>query len=713
MTRPAAGLGSLLILSAPAFAGLPPPAVPKLDAHGHPLPPGAIARLGDFARRYGHGHGLTFSPDGKLVAHSRTVGTDIREAATGRAVTPAWVRLARGHVRFTPAGDLLHCDHAAGVFLVRRPDTGAVVLDLSAAGKEVAEVTDVPGEGFVAVVGYNTPGCHLRLFTRAEGARPEGRVIAAPYLGRYFQLCPGGRWVVATDLHTGTGVRVFDPATGKELFLHLFDPQNDPKSWISTFLPLPDGDTVLVALGDRVVPLRLGAKAAEEGTPIPLARVGGLRLAADGKTVLATDHAGETWRLNWPGGVPEPAPAAGPKPADGWWRAATSPDERRAVLVHRYRPSRLVDTATGRTVHEYAGLSPVIRLVARPGGRVLVYDDGGMREYDLPSGALRQDRRFPDLPPGEWPLDVSPDGRLFAVGCEGLTVRLSIRETATGRERWQLPGRFLTSGSVFDPSGRAVCDPAEGGPAKYDSESGKPLPDPLPAGTVSPDGRLEVRRALLPIPVIERATGRPRLALDGPRITGNQPAAEQFRFSADGRYLAGFGSPLGAVVWSLADGSVLHLGTERNPAGDLIAGDLSPDGRWLATFGSSHLRGRVRVWDWAAPRGQARDIWLPTADWHPRVVTFTPDGKYLLTGGFDGTVLVWDVARFADRSRARPDRADPDDLWGELGGDDAEAAGRAVAALVRRPAAAVGLARRNLPPAVTPPPEELAVLVAD
>jgi hypothetical protein len=137
---------------------------------------------------------------------------------------------------------------------------------------------------------------------------------------------------------------------------------------------------------------------------------------------------------------------------------------------------------------------------------------------------------------------------------------------------------------------------------------------------------------------------------------------------------------------------------------------FSPDGRLLA--GNSGLTdSALRVWDLAAG-GTVHNL-----GGHQHVVdslAFSPDGRRLVSAGWETSALVWDVARL--KSGPAPGagtltRQELEALWRDLSGDDPGRAHAAIWKLAGAPRWSVPFLRRQFP--VLPPDgKHLARLVA-
>jgi RNA polymerase sigma factor (sigma-70 family) len=693
----------------------PPPV--RADLFGDPLPPGALTRFGTVRLRQGAPGGsgfeaVLFAPDGKSVASLGGHDPSIRlwDVRTGKPIRTFGAGSASGQLcmAFAPDRRTLASGGAGGVIHLWRTETGKEVRSFRG---HTAQIT---------VLAFSPDGALLAVVSSPKNCPSSG---------------PGRK-----EDHA---IRLFEAATGKEL--RRFEGH---QAWVNAVAFSPDGR---LASGSDDGTVRLwDVGTGRETRQVSKGRQGveSVAFSPDGKLLAsgpADDRSVRLWEVKT---GREVRALRGHSEnlrslifsADGRRLASTAPD---AI--------RLWDVATGREVHRFLADIWGARSVAfSPDGKTLAASGPTVRLWDVATAK--------ELLPLAGHQTVvcstafSPTGKLVASAGYDRTIRLW--DAATGKEVRTLRGHAGGIRSIaFAPDGRALVSigPEDGTIRLWDVTTGKELRRFVGAeekGGVSlvvafsPDGKLLAAGGST-IRLWDVAGGRELRRLQGHEVTAS------LAFSPDGRTLASEGghdrtlclwdvgsgrelrrcriredyfscvafSPDGKTVASGSPGLVrlweVATAGERcaakGPAAGVLSLAFSPDGKALAAGGWD---GAVHLWDAATGKRQGTFAGHQGAVWS---VAFAPDGKTLVSSSQDTTALVWDVTRRAPAKGAGPARLSAEEvkaLWDDLASGEAAVAYRAVLALAAAPES-VSLLREQLRPVATHRRGEVAGWLVD
>ncbi|MBI1914393.1 MAG: WD40 repeat domain-containing protein [Planctomycetes bacterium] len=334
----------------------------------------------------------------------------------------------------------------------------------------------------------------------------------------------------------------------------------------------------------------------------------------------------------------------------------------------------------------------VASLAFSPDGKTLVAGgtSGLVRAWDARTG--KEQRRLAAHADSVDALSFSPDGRTLATG--GRDRRVVLWDPATGRERVRLAGPSPRVNCLsFTPDGQTL---AAGGGIDGQAEpislwqvaTGKQLGELRGhrSGTLSlvflPDGRLASsggdRTVSLHLPLGNEGS----IQLEGPVASDARLA-----LTADARSLVSADMSGTVCIWELLTRKIRFR--VADPADTHYAVAVSPEGRLAAVGGWAKT---VTVFDLATGATIARFRGHQDAI---HALVFAPDGRTVASGGPDGTVFLWDVAPPPERP-VPVNAKQMEALWGDLGGEDAGKAYRAVWRLALSGEASVPFLRDRL-----------------
>jgi WD40 repeat protein len=284
---------------------------------------------------------------------------------------------------------------------------------------------------------------------------------------------------------------------------------------------------------------------------------------------------------------------------------AVSADGSRVLSGSADHLVKLWDGTTGRELRSFSGHGAhgVTGVALSPDGRLGVSGghDATAKLWDLDTGRLLQEIRVPRSRSGYAGARVafSTDGRHLLTGGGD---ELQVREVPSGRVIQRLgPHDRHVVAVAYSPDGRFVA-----------------------SGTTDGD-----------VWVWEVASGRQAC-----RWREHTDWVHALSFSADGRRLYSAGADRTARVWDLETGRPGPVFTD--PSQWMVGAGESPGGRWVVTASSQ----MVRVWD----RSTGQEVRSMASPGTARAA-LSADGRRLLTGRWDGTLTVWDVASGAAAAR--------------------------------------------------------------
>jgi WD40 repeat protein len=668
------------------------------NAQSEPLPKGALARFG--TNHFRHGGPITallFSADGKTLVSAGSGSDKVRlwDVTDGKEIHSFDVRVSeqralaladngktlasadgsqvtlwslpgkgeRPRIVITPAYSPVLAAWPDGMVLAVGTRRGFNLLDLNRRGKELGAAGET--DSAVAGLAFSPDGKTLAAYhAYSERLRGTGEVVlwdvakqkellrfgkpsrAARLAGNggpVLSFAPDGKTLATVSSEQGTAVQIWDVTTGKHLAAIkdaggaravLYSPDGKLLAW--------SDDAGKVHLHDPAKDKELLTLEASAGP------VDAVAFAPDGKTLATGSH----------GGV-----------------------------------IRLWDPATGKESVPTPGHLRAVRaaVFAGNGDEVLTAgDDGTVRLWDRTG---KETQRCGETGPGGCAATLTPDGRLAATAAVGAAPRLW--DVATRKELPALTGETIAVRCLaLSPNGkRLVAGDDRGGLRAWETTTGKSStftelhsagiealvfsPDNKMVASSSRDGRLRFW---------EVATG---VAL--PPLGGIDPGPRRAAFSQDGRLLA----------WT--EGRRVRLedaGTgkqsDRFPfqkrlllAGSPSALCFSPDHRVLAVATGTVIRllelatGAER----AVFQGHRSEVMS---------LTFSADGRRLLSGAADTTALLWDVVGPRPKPADNLDLSGLLDLFNDLKSNDAARAYRAGLALAAVPRDSVPFLNRRL-----------------
>jgi WD40 repeat protein/ABC-type sugar transport system substrate-binding protein len=464
---------------------------------------------------------------------------------------------------------------------------------------------------------------------------------------------PDGRYIVAGGFQNF--MIKWDAQTGQEVCR--FPAIN---SWVFWMAFSPDGKRIVTGSQKDIIHL-WDAETCTLIRQIGAGRAGhkdavfSVVFSPDGKTILAgsNDEASDSNLILWDAETGEII-----RRFEGHDKAVISvdisPDGTMAASASYDQTVALWDIQTGQEIRRLNGHTDGVEAVAfSPDGTQLVSAglDKFIRVWDVETGTQIYSRAVPDRPRG---ADWDPTGRLIAAGLWAAS-SVYVWDANTGDLLHTFEGHGdIVTGVSFSPDGRrlvssAVVSAADDGVVEWDlygygvelARFGGESSERLYAAAISPDETS-----------ILTGSDRGNLLLRNletgeiiRQFSAGEAAINSLAFSPDGQTVVTGSQDNAVILWNVATGEESgRLEGHLAPVRSVV---YSPDGTLIASGGGNiqisedrPVDNEIILWN-AADGSLLRRLSGHTAS--VRGLAFSPDGKWLVSGGDDGKVILWDV----------------------------------------------------------------------
>lgn len=579
---------------------------------------------------------VVFSPDGRFALSGSTDKTvKLWDIASGREI-----KTFKGHrERVTTVA--FSSDGRYGLSAAGYPDKTVRMWDIST-GKEIKKFTidasiinnvSMSPDGNTILVG--TYSEISKLLETASGKEIRSfKNVYSSVSGSVTDISHDNRYLLTGKI----GANIYDVSTGQEI--RKFD------GYFEYAAISPDGKYVVSAENSRKIITFWDVASGQRLRTLNNTWAHGIVFSPDGSQLLVNSSdlllldfrtGTEIWRLKRESG-------------ESFGALAFSPDGKNILTAgtinYENVTLKLLDSATGKLIRAMRGdIEPIRHMAISSDGKMALVDSrdgGGMQLWDINTGRqVRQKKIWRSF----CSVAFSPDGSFYLSGDQDGSFRMW--DISTGREIKSFVGHKRTVNSVaVSPSGKYSLSGSWDGTVKlWDIATGREVRTvanhpgtSITAAAFLPSGEKAISISENSVKISDIATGREERNID------IKSRGSALAVSPSGKYAAVFGSvsgwraEYGISLIDINEGRVIKELGRRSDLPRNFAIAFSPDERYLLFGGDDQ---HLMLWDLEANSGAMM------FSGHQNSITyvaFSADGKYAWSGSLDGTIRYWDVS---------------------------------------------------------------------